>query len=234
LYGWPCCLLAVCLHSECLLCGSSNTPPCTNSSSPLFTISFRYISEALLVAPLRSNLCLARFCWWLDSAVTCSGSTWQRLGSDLQRVVGRPSVHNNAACYTIHAMQRATLLGRGCTTMQRATLLGYRCTTMQRATLLGRGCTTMQRATLLGRGCTTMQRATLLGRGCTTMQRATPVLGRVLCYTFAMLISGPRCLVACLFHSLMFQQCTNLFFYFRLLGSPRTDHHDHWTYSCCC
>jgi hypothetical protein len=131
-------------------------------------------------------------------------------------------------------MQRATLLGRVCTTMQRATLLGRVCTTMQRATLLGRVCNAMQCASLvLGRVLHAMQRATLLGRGCNAMHCATLVLGRVSCYTFAMLISLGH--IVCMHVS--FSHGSNiltrsLFAFAWFL--PRTNHHDHLAYSCCC
>jgi hypothetical protein len=205
---WLALLLVVCLHGVCLVCGSSNTPPCTNSSSPLFTNSFRYVSVALLVAPvllvapLGGDLCfvgsvllvarlrgdlqwlqhlaatcvlLARFCWWLDSAVTAMECSVLHLlatcAPNAACYTSWPLVQCNAACYTswprVHLMQHATLLGHGCNAMQRATCNAACC-------------------------------FVILGCMCTTIKINVLTL--------------------------------SLFFF---AWFPRTNHHDHWTYSCC-
>jgi hypothetical protein len=193
------------------------------TSSPLFTSSFRYVSVALLVAPFLLVSPLGGDLCFVGSVLLVA-----RLSGDLLQWLQ----HSAATC---------VLLAWFCWWLDSA-VTAMECSVLQLlpACAPNAACYTSwprvqwnaaQRATLLGRGCNAMQRATLVGRVCTC---ATPVLGgRVLCYTFAILISLGR--VVCLHASfiLMFQQCTNLFFYFRLVGSPRTNHHDHWTYSCC-
>jgi hypothetical protein len=63
-------------------------------------------------------------------------------------------------------------------------------------------------------------RATLLGRGCNAMQHAT--CNALCCFV----------MLGCVCTTIKINQCTNSLFFAWFL--PRTNHHDHWRYSCCC